>query len=117
MKNIQIIDGAENATYSIFQIDDIGFAEVFPNPGQDIELIEDYVERVGEARASKVLAVIWQSPIHKRDVIGIHGTLYYDYGRRRKYLPITKRETDRPAGQLNQAQRELYLKLERTTES
>ncbi|HWG16218.1 MAG TPA: hypothetical protein VN678_00055 [Acidobacteriaceae bacterium] len=111
MKNVQIIDGAENAAYSIFQIDDAGFSEIFPGDGQDIELIEDYIGREGEARASEVLSMMWKSPIHKRDVKGIHGTLYYDYQQKGKYLPITKREIDRSAGQLNDAERELYSKL------
>ena len=108
MKNIQVIDGAVNASFSIFQIDDSGFAEIFPGDGQDIELIEDYIERAGEARASEVLSTMWGHPIHKRDANGIHGTLYYDYQQKRKSLPTTKREIDRPAGSLNQAERELY---------
>jgi len=112
MKNIQIIDGAENATYSIFQVDDKIFSEIFPGEGQDIELIEDYVERVGEASASKVMSMVWENPIHKRNANGLHGTLYYDYQQKRKYLPTTKREIDRPAGQLNGAERELFSRVQ-----
>jgi len=40
MKNIQIIDGAGNATFSVFQATDQEFAEIFPD-GRDIELVED----------------------------------------------------------------------------
>lgn len=48
MKNIQVIDGADNATYSIFQATEEDFDQIFPQPGQDIEIAEDYVDRVGE---------------------------------------------------------------------
>ena len=114
MKNIQIIDGAANATYSIFQATSEEFATLFPNLGQDIEVVEDYVLRVGEPQATKTLSKLWERPIHKRDVNGIHGTLYYDYHKRLKYLPVTKREIDRDAAQLNEAERNLYKKLKNT---
>ena len=111
MKNIQVIDGADNATYSIFQAADDDFELIFPQPGQDIEIIEDYVERVGENEASQALSRLWRRPIHKREVQGIDGTLYYDYQEKVKYLPKSKREIDRSEGQLNDAQRALYAKL------
>ncbi len=41
MKNIQIIDGARNCTFSIFQATDEEFLLVFPEPGQDIQYAED----------------------------------------------------------------------------
>ncbi len=109
MKNIQIIDGAVNATYSIFQATDEEFVQIFPNPGQDIEVVEDYVDRVGEKEADQTLSKLWARPIHKRDVQGIHGTLYYDYKEKAKYLPESRREIDRHG--LNEAERALYAKL------
>ncbi len=111
MKNIQIIDGAENATYSIFQGTDLEFEKIFPGPGQDIEVVEDYVGRVGETEASRTLSKVWERPIHKRHAHGIHGTLYYDCEEKSKYLPASKREIDRALGQINEAQRALYAKL------
>ena len=113
MKDVQIIDGADNATYSIFQATDEEFNQIFPQNGQDIEIVEDYVGRVGEAEASRTLSNLWERPVHKRDVEGIHGTLYYDYAEESKYLPKSKREIDRYEGQLNEAQRALYAKLRR----
>ena len=41
MKNIQIIDGAVNATYNIFQATDDEFRQIFPESGQDLEVVED----------------------------------------------------------------------------
>ena len=111
MKNIQIIDGAENATFSIFQATDEEFALIFPRAGQNLEIVEDFVDRVGEEAAGLTLTPLWQRPIPKEDVQGIHGTLFYDYQSRAKYLPASRREVDRAAGQLNEWQRRLYERL------
>jgi hypothetical protein len=111
MKNIQIIDGAVNATYSIFQATDEEFEQIFPQPGQDLEIIEDYFDRVGEKEGTRALSKLWVRPIHKRDLQGIHGTLYYNYREKSKYLPKSRREIDRYEGQLNEAERALYAKL------
>ena len=107
MKNIQIIDGADNATFSIFQATDEEFAEIFPND-QDMELSEDFHERVGDERSSAVLTAIWERPILKREAQGIHGTLYYDWDRKRVHLPASKREVDWNERDINEAQRRLF---------
>jgi len=107
MKNVQIIDGADNATFSVFQVTDQEFAEIFPN-GQDMELSEDFHQRVGEARARAILTPIWERPILKRDAQGIHGALYYDWERKRGHLPVSKREVDWDESGINQAQRRLF---------
>jgi hypothetical protein len=111
VKNIQIIDGADNATYSIFQSTEDEFSTIFPRPGQDIEVVEDYVSRVGEDEASKTLTRLWERPIYKRDVEGIDGTLYYDYKEKAKYLPESRREVDRAPGQITASERALYARL------
>jgi len=109
LKNIQIIDRAENATFSIFQATDDEFSAIFPAFGQDIELIEDFIARCGgDDQAGVILKPVWERPILKRDAHGIHGTLYYEYGDRRKYLPATKREVDWDEGAMNGAQRRLF---------
>jgi hypothetical protein len=111
VKSIQIIDGADNATYSIFQATDQEFEAIFPGHGEDIEVVEDFVSRVGEKEAGGTLSKLWERPIHKRQAQGIQGTLYYDYKEKSKYLPKSKREIDRASGQINEAQRALYTKL------
>jgi hypothetical protein len=52
MRNIQIIDGAVNATFSVFQATDEEFDAIFPD-GRDMELVEDLVDRLGKT---------WQAP-------------------------------------------------------
>lgn len=109
MKNIQIIDGAANATFSVFQATDEEFATIFPD-GRDIELVEDLIERIGEEAAGSALTPLWDRPILKRDALGIHGTLFYDNEHRRDHIPPSRREVDWDNGSINQAQRVLFAK-------
>ena len=107
MRNIQIVDGAENATFSIFQATGAEFAVIFPD-GQDIELAEDLFQRLGQKHAHELLTPIWSRPILKRDAMGIHGTLFYGWDQRRIHLPTSKREVDWEEGAINDAQRQLF---------
>ncbi|MDX2238482.1 MAG: hypothetical protein NW203_13045 [Hyphomonadaceae bacterium] len=109
MKNVQIIDGAVNGAFSVFQATDEEFALIFPDD-RDIELIEDLIDRLGETAASSVLTPIWDRPSLKRDAIGIHGTLFYDNEHRRHHIPPSKREVDWDTRSVNQAQRDLFAK-------
>jgi hypothetical protein len=105
-RNVQIIDGAVNATFSIFQMTLEEFDLVFPGEGQDLELVSDFVDRVGEEEAGRVLSPVWERPIRKTDVQGIHGTLFYDD--KGWILPATKRERDRDPGSMTAAERAMF---------
>lgn len=107
MKNIQIIDGADNATFSLFQATDDEYVELFVD-GTDMDFIEDVVGRLGDDRAGEILKAIWERPVLKRDAIGLHGTLFYNWASRRCHLPTTKREVDLDEGSINEAQRRLF---------
>ncbi|KQN06961.1 hypothetical protein [Sphingomonas sp. Leaf25] len=107
MKNIQIIDGAANATFSVFQATDEEFAAIFPD-GRDMERVEDLIERVGEEAVGSVLTPVWSRPILKREALGIHGTLFYDNDDRREHIPPSKREVDWDNRSVNQAQSNLF---------
>ncbi len=111
MKNVQIRDGADNATLSIFRATDEEFSYLFPNPGQDIEIVEDFIARHHEKNAVQILNSLWLRPVHKTAATGIHGTLYYDYSDQRHHLPASKREIDRDPSQINQSERDLYTRL------
>jgi hypothetical protein len=92
LKNIQIVDSANNCTYNIFAATEQDFDEIFPN-GNDVEFIEDYIGRVGESRASEITSRLWNRPIKKSEVCGIHGTLYYQLLQKKRYFP-TKKESE-----------------------
>src|SRR5262245_13822450 len=108
MKNIQIIDGATNATFSVFQATEEEFVAIFPDE-RDMELVEDLFERLGDA-AGSVLAPLWNRPILKRDAPGIHGPLFYDNEHRREHIAQSKREVDWDDRSVNQAQRDLFAR-------
>ncbi|GLH75252.1 hypothetical protein SSBR45G_01600 [Bradyrhizobium sp. SSBR45G] len=109
-RNIQVIDSADNATFSVFQATEDEFCQIFPPGDRDMEISEDFVQRVGEAHANLVLNAIWQRPVLKRDVHGIHGTLYFNYQSRRQHMPTSKREVDLNESSINAAQRMLFAK-------
>lgn len=58
MKNIQMIDSAENSAYSIYQVSEETFNLVFPLAGQDIEFIEDVRARLGPRKSASIVRTI-----------------------------------------------------------
>ena len=76
MKNIQIIDGAENCTYDIFSIDEMNFEVIFPD-GQDIEFAEDLQQRLGLKNTNDIFNQLWKNKADKKTIDGIHGTLFF----------------------------------------
>lgn len=111
LKNVQIRDGADNATMSIFRATENEFSYLFPNPGQDIEIVEDFIARHHENHVAELLDNLWLRPIHKSQAVGIQGTLFYNYADKRHLLPASKREIDRAPYQINPAERELYARM------
>lgn len=93
MKNIQIIDGADNAGYWVYQINDAQFKIIFPKKNQNIEFSGDLFKRLGDKAISKFLTDLWGAKMEKSSVIGIHGTLFYELEWKKKYYP-TKNEDD-----------------------
>ena len=90
MKNVQVIDSAENCTYSVYEITDDEFAILFPG-GADIEFIEDVENRLGEDAFLQFHPNLWKQPIEKVRVNGIHGTIFYGLSeRKRQFYPNKK---------------------------
>lgn len=87
MKNVQVIDGADNCTYSVFQFSERQFAAIFPAKGQDVEFIEDAIRRLGDKQVGKLLKSAWNRALDKKKVRGIHGTLFYELAFKKKYYP------------------------------
>jgi hypothetical protein len=92
MKNIQVIDRANNCTYSIFAATGEEFESIFLN-GTDVEFVEDFVERAGDETASQITGELWKRPVRKDAVQGIHGTLFYQLIQKKQYYP-TKKESE-----------------------
>lgn len=94
MKNIQIIDGALNAVYDIFAATDEEFALIFPN-GQDIAFIGEVLARGTRKELDEAFERIWRRRIPKCDVMGIHGTLFYELDYKKQYYPTRRDEEAR----------------------
>jgi hypothetical protein len=93
MKNVMIIDGADNCAYDVFEVSDVFFSLLFPGKGQDIEFIEDVLARHESGKLDSQFSEMWRHLVPKKDVIGIHGILFYELEKKKKYYP-TKRDSD-----------------------
>lgn len=63
MKNVQVIDGAVNAAYAIIEVIEDEFSLIFPGSGQNIEVVEDMVARLGDDRVGEIMAPIWDREV------------------------------------------------------
>lgn len=93
MKNIQVIDGAENSEYAIYEITDEQFAIIFPAHDQNVEFIEDVIERLTEEEIAELFEHFWDRRVDKPDVVGIHGTLFYELLEKKQYYPTKNDRT------------------------
>lgn len=75
---IQTIDGALNATHSIWQANNADFALIFPEPGQEVQFDVDLAALPRRRDVGAAFRRLWQHPVRKRDAMGIHGTIFYD---------------------------------------
>jgi hypothetical protein len=91
MKNIQVIDGAENTAYDIFSATDDEFDLIFP-VGQDVAFIDEVMARGPQEALDAAFDRIWKRRIPKKDVIGIHGLLFYELEYKKQYYPTRKDE-------------------------
>ena len=98
MKNIQVIDAAENAVYDIFSATDDEFALIFP-PGQDIGFIEEVMARGPEAELEQAFSNIWKRRVPKCEAMGIHAVLFYGLDEKKCYYPTRRdEEATNPSG-------------------
>ena len=91
MKNIQVIDEADNAVYDIFQATEEEFGLIFP-PGQDVAFSDEVWKREPEARLEEAFLQIWGRRIPKSQAMGIHGIIFYQLDHKKKYYPTRRDE-------------------------
>ncbi len=91
MKNIQVIDGADNCVYDIFAATDDEFSVIFPE-GTDIAFIDEVYAREEQKTLEEIFNRIWNRRIQKCQANGIHGTLFYDLERKKNYYPTRQDE-------------------------
>jgi hypothetical protein len=91
MKNIQIIDDAENAVYDIFSATDEEFSLIFP-VGEDIAFIDEVLARGPSDALDAAFENIWKRRVPKREAMGIHGLLFYELKSKMRFYPTRKDE-------------------------
>jgi len=91
MKNIQVIDGAENCVYDIFAATEDQFVLIFPQ-GTDIAFIDEVYDRENPDQLDAAFREIWLRPVRKTDAKGIHGILFYELESKKQYYPSRKDE-------------------------
>jgi len=91
MKNIQIIDGADNCVYDIFSATEEEFALIFPVE-TDIAFINEVYEKGNPEKLDSAFIQIWKRRVSKKDAMGIHGILFYDNEHKKIYYPNRKDE-------------------------
>jgi hypothetical protein len=89
MKNIQVIDGAQNATFSVFEATDAEFGLIFPD-GTDVAFLCDVKSRLTEDQIRQVFGSLWSRPVNKKTMRGIQGTYFADLDRRAALFPTRK---------------------------
>jgi hypothetical protein len=92
MKNIQIIDGAQNCVYDIFAATDEEFGLIFPE-GTDIAFIDEVYDREATQNLDAAFNNIWKRRVQKSEVQGIHGIIFYELDEKKVYYP-TRRDVE-----------------------
>jgi len=91
VKNIQVIDGADNCVYDIFAATDEEFAAIFP-VGQDVAFIDEVYSRGQRDFLDQVFAALWSRRLPKALAQGINGLLFYELESKKPYYPTRKDE-------------------------
>jgi len=92
VKNIQVIDGADNCVYDIFGCTDSELELIFPQ-GQDVAFIDEVYARGDTQLLDAAFNVVWARRQIKSEVQGIHGLLVYGLERKKVYYP-NRRDAD-----------------------
>jgi hypothetical protein len=91
MKNIQVIDGAQNCVYDIFETLDEEYFLIFKD-GRDIAFIDEVYQSGDRSALDAAFTKIWRRRIRKIDADGIHGLLFYELPEKKIYYPTRKDE-------------------------
>lgn len=91
MKNILVIDGAENCVFDVFAATEEEFSLIFA-PDTDIAFSEDIYIHGNVAAVDNAMQRMWTRRIKKCDAVGIHGTLFINLPERKALYPTMRDE-------------------------
>jgi len=89
-KNVQVIDGAINSVFKIFEVSLEQFERLFPN-NTDIAFLEDLTDLDDDISFWKEF---YKKRVDKQNVVGIHGTLHLTGSYVEKSEFPNRKETD-----------------------
>ena len=75
MKHIQVIDGAVNSTFDVFEVPDGIFRRIFSD-GTDVAFLAEVEQRLGVADDRNFWQAVYGLKVDKKSLLGIHGTLH-----------------------------------------
>ena len=55
--------------------------------GIDVAFVEEFIKATGQKKAKEILNRLWSNEQNKKDVHGIHGTLFYESLHKKPYYP------------------------------
>ena len=95
MKNILVVDGANNCAYDVFAVSDDMFKLIFPEEGQDIEFGEDLGARMDLGIIDpRALADMYKNRVPRYQISGIHGIFFADLKHVKERVYPNKRDSD-----------------------
>jgi hypothetical protein len=90
VKNIMIIDGADNCAYDVFAATDDEFAFIFPAKGQDVAFADEIWAEPASPLMRQTFDALWTRPVDKKTMTGLHGTIYFQLENKKQYYPNRK---------------------------
>jgi hypothetical protein len=86
MKNIQIIDGADNCVYDVFAATETEFRLIFKS-NTNIAFINEVYMNGDKLKLDKAFEKIWKRRLNKQEINGIHGTIFYELDFKKAFYP------------------------------
>jgi hypothetical protein len=93
MKNVMVIDGADNCAYDVFAATDEEFAIMFAAEGQDVAFVDEIVAAGPKTAVDDAFKKLWSRPVDKKTAVGLHGTLFYELDFKKQFYP-NRRDSD-----------------------
>ncbi|MFB5192716.1 hypothetical protein [Alicyclobacillus fastidiosus] len=88
MKNFQVISGAVNSVFEVYEVSDEVFESLFPK-GTDVAFVSDF-----DSDDVDFWNEVYRRQVDKKSVCGIHGTLHVTGSHVEKEFFLSRRETD-----------------------
>jgi hypothetical protein len=93
-RNVQVIDNSPSCMYDVYALTEDEFNMLFV-AGTDVAFLDDVYAREDPARLHELFSQVLSRRLPKRDVQGIHGTLFFEMPHKRTLYPTLRDEEAR----------------------